>query len=114
MSVPDAHHYLSREKLYELVWAKPMQHLAKEYGISDRALTISTCDTGHSRWVESKSLFGNWLIAFDAKAIIAAFDAAQGVVNLAEKLLTATLSRQSHFLLLDRVDARNAPYGGLV
>lgn len=33
-----AHLRLSREQLYELVWEKPMQHLAKEYGISDRAL----------------------------------------------------------------------------
>lgn len=29
---------LSREDLYELVWSKPMQELAKEFGISDVAL----------------------------------------------------------------------------
>lgn len=33
-----AHLYLKREELYDLVWAKPMQQLAKEYGVSDRAL----------------------------------------------------------------------------
>ena len=33
-----SHLRLSREQLYELVWVKPMQHLAKEYGVSDRAL----------------------------------------------------------------------------
>lgn len=38
MPFPEAHLYLSREQLYELVWAKPMQHLAKQYGVSDRAL----------------------------------------------------------------------------
>src|ERR1700728_814260 len=32
------HLRLSREELYQLVWSKPMQHLAKEYGISDRAM----------------------------------------------------------------------------
>lgn len=29
---------LSREQLYELVWSKPMQHLAKDYGVSDRTM----------------------------------------------------------------------------
>jgi len=29
---------LTREQLYELVWSKPMQHLAKDYGVSDRGL----------------------------------------------------------------------------
>lgn len=33
-----SHLSLTREKLYELVWSKPMQHIAKEYGVSDRAL----------------------------------------------------------------------------
>jgi len=32
------HLFLTREQLYELVWSKPMQHLAKDYGISDRAM----------------------------------------------------------------------------
>lgn len=30
---------LTREKLYELVWAVPMQRLAERYGISDSAWT---------------------------------------------------------------------------
>lgn len=29
---------LSREEIYELVWNKPMIHLAPELGISDRGL----------------------------------------------------------------------------
>lgn len=29
---------LTRDQLYELVWSKPMQHIAKDYGISDRAM----------------------------------------------------------------------------
>jgi hypothetical protein len=29
---------LTREQLYELVWSKPMQHIAKEYGVSDRGM----------------------------------------------------------------------------
>jgi hypothetical protein len=33
-----SHLSLSREQLYELVWSKPMQHLAKDYGVSDRAM----------------------------------------------------------------------------
>lgn len=33
---------LTREELYELVWSKPMLHLAKELGISDRGLA-KTC-----------------------------------------------------------------------
>jgi hypothetical protein len=32
------HLSLTREQLYELVWSKPMQHLAKDYGVSDRAM----------------------------------------------------------------------------
>lgn len=28
----------SREELHELVWSKPMQKLAEEYGLSDRGL----------------------------------------------------------------------------
>jgi hypothetical protein len=35
---PATHLSLTREQLYELVWSKPMQHLAKDYGVSDRAL----------------------------------------------------------------------------
>jgi len=35
---PATHLSLSREQLYELVWSKPMQHLAKEYGLSDRGM----------------------------------------------------------------------------
>jgi hypothetical protein len=35
---PVTHLSLSREQLYELVWSKPMQYLAKEYGVSDRAM----------------------------------------------------------------------------
>src|SRR4030042_5580489 len=38
MQYPPTHLSLSREQLYELVWSKPMQHLAKEYGVSDRAI----------------------------------------------------------------------------
>ena len=33
-----SHLSLTREQLYELVWSKPMQHLAKDYGVSDRAM----------------------------------------------------------------------------
>jgi len=29
---------LTREQLYQLVWSKPMQHVAKDYGVSDRAM----------------------------------------------------------------------------
>ena len=29
---------MNREQLYELVWSKPMRHLAKDYGVSDRAM----------------------------------------------------------------------------
>jgi len=32
------HLRLNREELYQLVWSKPMQHVAKDYGISDRAM----------------------------------------------------------------------------
>jgi hypothetical protein len=35
---PAKHLSLTREQLYELVWSKPMQHIAKEYGVSDRAM----------------------------------------------------------------------------
>ncbi len=35
---PVRHLSLSREQLYESVWSKPMQHLAKDYGVSDRAM----------------------------------------------------------------------------
>jgi hypothetical protein len=35
---PARHLSLTREQLYQLVWSKPMQHLAKDYGISDRAM----------------------------------------------------------------------------
>ncbi len=38
MQYPTAHLSLTREQLYELVWSKPMQHLAKEYGVSDRGM----------------------------------------------------------------------------
>ena len=38
MQYPATHLSLTREQLYELVWSKPMQHLAKDYGISDRAM----------------------------------------------------------------------------
>jgi hypothetical protein len=38
MQYPPTHLSLSREQLYELVWSKPMQYLAKEYGVSDRAI----------------------------------------------------------------------------
>jgi hypothetical protein len=33
-----SHLSLTREQLYELVWSKPMQHIAKDYGVSDRAM----------------------------------------------------------------------------
>jgi hypothetical protein len=33
-----SHLSLTQEQLYELVWSKPMQHLAKDYGASDRAM----------------------------------------------------------------------------
>jgi hypothetical protein len=33
-----SHLSLTREQLYELAWSKPMQHLAKDYGVSDRAM----------------------------------------------------------------------------
>jgi len=32
------HLSLTREQLYELVWSKPMRRLAKDYGVSDRAM----------------------------------------------------------------------------
>ncbi len=35
---PAKHLSLTREQLYELVWSKPMQHVAKDYGVSDRAM----------------------------------------------------------------------------
>jgi hypothetical protein len=38
MQYPATYLSLTREQLYELVWSKPMQHLAKDYGISDRAM----------------------------------------------------------------------------
>lgn len=38
MQYPATHLSLSREQLYELVWSKPMRHLVKDYGISDRAM----------------------------------------------------------------------------
>ena len=64
MPSSQAHLYLKREQLYELVWAKPMQHLAKGYGISDRALAklcraaSGACATArilgeNRRWTES-------------------------------------------------------------
>jgi hypothetical protein len=33
-----SHLSLTREQLYELVWSKPMQHIAKDYGVSDRSM----------------------------------------------------------------------------
>ena len=33
-----SHLSLTRQQLYELVWSKPMHHLAKDYGVSDRAM----------------------------------------------------------------------------
>ncbi len=33
-----SHLSLTREQLYELVWSKPMQHLAKDYGVSDHTM----------------------------------------------------------------------------
>jgi hypothetical protein len=38
MEFPMTHLSMSREQLYELVWSKPMRHLAKNYGVSDRAM----------------------------------------------------------------------------
>ncbi len=33
-----SHLSLTREQLYELVWSKPIRHLVKDYGVSDRAM----------------------------------------------------------------------------
>jgi hypothetical protein len=33
-----SHLSLTRDQLYELVWSEPMQHIAKDYGVSDRAM----------------------------------------------------------------------------
>jgi len=38
MQYPATHLSLSREQLYELVWSKPMQHIAKDFDVSDRAM----------------------------------------------------------------------------
>jgi hypothetical protein len=35
---PATHLSLTRDQLYQLVWSKPMRHLAKDYGVSDRAM----------------------------------------------------------------------------
>ena len=36
-----SHLSFTREQLYELVWSKPMKHIAKECDVSDRAMAKS-------------------------------------------------------------------------
>lgn len=47
---------LSREDLYELVWSKPMQELAKDFGISDVALAkrMGAPNRPHQRGLQPK------------------------------------------------------------
>ncbi|MGP8049369.1 MAG: hypothetical protein ACLPYB_02040 [Desulfobaccales bacterium] len=35
---PATHLSLTRDQLYQLAWSKPMRHLAKDYGVSDRGM----------------------------------------------------------------------------